>query len=292
MEGSVATEIILPISMGIIMLGMGLSLTLEDFRNVVRFPKAALLGLCNQLIVLPAIAFTLATLTNMPAEMAIGLMIIAACPGGATSNLITHIAKGEIALSITLTAISSTITVFTIPLIISFALVHFGNNSGLEVELPILKTVTQIMGITILPVSLGMVIRRVKRKFAYQMERPVRIASLVIFLMVAIGIIIAEKDNIAPYFRAAGLSVILLNLVTMLIGYLTAKSLRLKLNQVITITIESGVQNAVLAMVIAASILKQPDMAIPAAVYSLVMLFSGGFMMWRFGRRSALHTKP
>ncbi len=271
--------------MGIIMLGMGLSLTIEDFKNIARYPKAVFLGLGNQLIMIPLVAFLLASLMRLPPEMAIGLMIVASCPGGATSNLITHVSKGDIALSVTLTAISSTITVFSIPIIISFALAHFGSNTDLEVQLPILKTIGQIMVITILPVSLGMTIRYFKTDFAIRMDRPVRIASIVIFLLVAVGIIIANRDNIVPYFKAAGGAVMALNIGTMCIGYFTARALGLKLNQIITITIESGVQNAVLAMVIAMSILYQPNMAIPAAVYSLFMLISGGFMMWRFGRR-------
>lgn len=286
MESSIATEIILPLSMAIIMLGMGLSLTIADFRNVVKFPKAAVLGLSNQLLVLPIIGFAIAALFKLPAEIAVGLMIIASCPGGATSNLITHVAKGDTALSITLTAISSLITVISIPLIISYSLVYFAENSGLEVSLPILKTIGQIMGITILPVSIGMTVKRLRNEFALKMERPVRIASIVIFILVAVGIVAANKNNIIPYFQNAGGMVIILNVLTMIIGYTTSRLLRLNLRQTITITIESGVQNAVLAMVIATSILKQPNMAIPAAVYSLFMLFTGGFMMYYFGRRT------
>jgi len=287
MEGSVGTEIILPLSIAIIMLGMGLSLTINDFRNVVKFPKAAVLGLGNQMLILPIVGFILATLFKLSPEMAVGLMIVAACPGGATSNLITHVAKGDTALSITLTAISSSITVLTIPFIISFALVNFASDSDLEVQLPIIKTIIQIMAITVFPVSIGMAVKHFKQGFAVKMERPVRIASIVIFILVAIGIVAVNKDNIIPYFKASGLVVILLNVITMIIGYTSARLLKLSLKQTITITIESGVQSSVLAMVIAMSILKQPNMAIPAAVYSLVMLFTGGFLMWYYGRRTA-----
>ncbi len=285
MEESIATSIILPVSMAIIMLGMGLSLTINDFKNVVNYPKAAMLGLFNQLIILPIMGFLIAIIFKLSPEMAVGLVLVAACPGGATSNLITHVSKGDSALSITLTAISSVITVFSIPLVISFALLYFLNNSDIEVQLPILKTIFQIMGITVIPVGIGMVVKHFNERFAIKMERPVRIASVVILIIVVIGVVAANKANILPYFKTAGLVTILLNISTMLIGFLSAKMFRLNLKQTITITIESGVQSAVLAMVIATTILKQPNMAIPAAVYSLVMLFSGGFMMWYFGKR-------
>ena len=286
MEDSLATSVILPLSLAIIMLGMGLSLTISDFKNIYKFPKAVILGLFNQLIILPLIAFGLAVLFNLPPEIAVGLMIVAACPGGSTSNLITHVSKGDTALSITLTAISSFITVVTIPLIISFALIYFADSGDAVVQLPVLKTIGQIMGITIIPVSIGMMVKHFKNDFALKMEGPVRIASILIFLLVAVGVVIAKKEDIIPFIKTAGLVTILLNVLTMIIGYLTASLFRLNLKQTITITIESGVQNAVLAMVIATSILKQANMAIPPAVYALIMLFSGGFMMAYFGRRN------
>lgn len=290
MEGSIATDVILPVSLAIIMLGMGLSLTINDFRNILNYPKAAILGLTNQLLVLPIIGFALAIVFKLSPEMAVGLMILAACPGGATSNLIAHVAKGDTALSITLTAISSTITVFTIPLIVSYALKYFYSDSDIVIQLPVLRTIIQIMGVTIVPVSIGMIIKKIKNDFAIKMEKPVRIASTVIFILVVVGIVAGQKDNIIPYFKSIGLVTILLNISTMAIGYLTARLLSLNLNQTISISIESGVQNGVLAIVIATSILHQPDMAIPPAVYSLVMLFTGGFMMSYFGNRKEVES--
>ncbi len=285
MENSVLTDVVLPVSLGVIMLGMGLSLVVGDFKRVIQEPRAAFIGLINQLILLPIVGFTLAALFHLSPEMAVGLMIIAACPGGPTSNLITHVAKGDIALSISLTAITSLITVFTIPLILSFALSYFTQNTGTEIQLPIGRTILQIMVITVIPVGIGMTIRHFNRGFAERMERPMRIASTVIFVAVLAGIILANKQHILEYLRSVGLVALVLNLLTMGLGYLISRFFSLNTKQSISITIESGIQNGTLAIVIATTILKQTNMSIPGAVYSLLMFFTSGFLMWYFGRR-------
>ncbi len=287
MENSILTTIILPFSLAIIMLGMGLSLTLPDFKKVFKSPKAAILGLTNQMIIIPIIGFTFASIFGLDPILAVGLMLIAACPGGATSNLITHVAKGDIALSISLTAITSMITVFTIPLILSFSLDYFMNESGTTIELPILKTMLQITGITIIPVSIGMLIKHFKKSFAKKMEKPMRIASTVIFIAVVVGIIIANKEIIYSSFKTIGIVALLLNLATMAIGYFSSRFFKLNLKQSISITIESGIQNGTLAIVIALSILNRMELSIPAVVYSLTMFFTSGFLMWYFGKRKS-----
>jgi BASS family bile acid:Na+ symporter len=288
MGDSILTSVVLPLSLVIIMLGMGLSLMVDDFKRVFEYPKAALIGLTNQLIILPIIGFALAVGFDLAPAMAVGLMIIAACPGGVTSNLITHVAKGDIALSISLTAISSLVTVFTIPLIVSFSLNYFANENGAVIELPILKTILQTMGITVVPVGIGMVIRHFKPGFAEKMERPVRIASTVIFVAVMVGIILGNKELILPALKSVGVVTILLNVLTMGIGFGAARLFKLNLKQSISITIESGVQNGTLALVVAINLLEQNDMSIPPALYSLFMFFTGGFLMWFFGRRTKL----
>ena len=285
MEKSILTSIILPASLAIIMLGMGLSLVLGDFKKIFQYPKAAFVGLANQLFILPIIGFFLCLIFNLPADMAVGLMIIAACPGGPTSNLITHVAKGDIALSISLTAITSIITVFTIPILLSFALSYFTKNSAAPIQLPILNTILQLMVITIIPVSIGMLINNYFPNFAKKMDAPMRVASTVIFIAVLLGIILANKNSIIPSMKEVGSVALALNLATMSLGYYTAKFFKLNLKQSISITIESGIQNGTLAIVIATSILQQTSMSIPAAVYSLLMFLTCGFLMFRFGRR-------
>jgi BASS family bile acid:Na+ symporter len=179
---AILSEVFLPLSLFIIMLGMGMTLTVADFGRIMKFPKAALLGLVNQLVLLPLIGFGLAILFGLPPIYAVGLMVLTACPGGPTSNLITQVCRGNIALSVTLTAIASFVTIATIPLIVSKSLHFFGaTNSETEIALPIVDTILQIMVITVIPISIGMFIRRTRLHFAIRMERPMRIASTVIF---------------------------------------------------------------------------------------------------------------
>ncbi|MGH1362731.1 MAG: bile acid:sodium symporter family protein [Calditrichia bacterium] len=285
MESSVLTSVVLPLSLAIIMLGMGLSLVIDDFKRVFQYPTAALVGLTNQLVLLPLIGFALAVAFNMEPMLAVGLMILASCPGGTTSNLITHVARGDIALSISLTAIASLITVFTIPLIVSLSLEYFVNDGTTYIELPIFKTLLQIMGITIIPVSIGMLIRHYKPNFSDRMERPMRIASTVIFVLVVLGIIAANRGIILDALKTLGMVTLGLNVITMTLGFYSARFFKLNLKESISITIESGIQNGTLAIVIATTILQHNDMSLPAAIYSLVMFFTAGFLMWFFGRR-------
>ncbi|HCK14889.1 TPA: bile acid:sodium symporter, partial [Candidatus Poribacteria bacterium] len=172
MEESVVTKVFLPIALAVIMLGMGLSLTTDDFKRVMIYPKAAVLGMLNQLILLPIVAFVYAKIFPLSPELAVGLMILAICPGGVTSNLISHISKGDTALSITLTAISGVITVITIPFILSFSLEHF-MAEGEKISLPIGRTILQIFVITIIPILMGMSIRFLAESFADKMGKPV-----------------------------------------------------------------------------------------------------------------------
>ena len=284
MEPSVLTTVILPASLFVIMLGMGLSLTLQDFQNVLRYPKAFAIGMFNQLILLPFIAYVLLLIFPLSPIMAVGFMLIAACPGGVTSNLITHVSKGDTALSISLTAVTSFITVITIPLIVSFSLSHFLGDSQ-AIELPVGKTVLQIFVITVLPVSIGMFLKRRYPAFANRMERPARTASTVLFVLIFLGIVAANLDILKDSILELGLSTLSLNIATMASGYLIARLFRLNIPQTLSITIESGIQNGTLAIVIASTILLNDEMSLPGAIYSLPMFLTGGILMYVFGRR-------
>lgn len=284
MEASILTNVVLPASLFIIMIGMGLSLQVEDFARIVRYPKAVSLGLINQLVLLPLIGLGLCYVFGLPPMLAVGMLLLASCPGGATSNLISYVAKGDIALSVTLTAISSTITVFTIPLWVSWGLEFFLGESR-PIELPILQTMGQIFGITALPVSIGMLVRARNLSFAERMERPMRIASTVIFVLILAGIVVSEWQTLIDALPILGPSTFTLNLLTMGLGWLLAKWFGLNLAQSITIAIESGIQNGTLAIVIASSILFMPELSLAAAIYSIAMFLSGGVLMWWFGRR-------
>jgi BASS family bile acid:Na+ symporter len=279
------SKVFLPISLAIIMLGMGMTLILDDFKRIFKFPKAIFIGLTNQLILLPIVGFLLAILFNLDPTMAVGLMILASCPGGPTSNLITQVCKGNIALSVTLTAFASFISILLIPFILSFVLQYFDTNTVATIQLPIVDTILQIMVITVIPITVGMIIRKYKANFAKRMEKPMRTASTVIFILVFIAVLIANKSMLIDGMKEAGLVTLLLNLITMALGYFTAKIFKLDLKSRISIMIESGIQNGTLAFVIAASILNDVEMGIPIGVYAIWMFITGGFLMWFFGRK-------
>lgn len=280
-------KIFLPISLAIIMLGMGMTLVPNDFKRIFIFPKAILIGLTNQLILLPIIGFLLAILFNLEPVFALGVMILASCPGGPTSNLITQVCKGNIALSVTLTAFASFISILIIPFILSFSLNYFGEKADTVIKLPIIDTILQIMIITVIPILLGMMVRNYKQNFAERMEKPMRKASTVIFILVFTAIVIASTDKIVSGIQDVGIVTLLLNIVTMSLGYFTAKIFKLNKVDSISITIESGIQNGTLAIVIAASVLNNAEMAIPGGIYAIWMYVSGGALMWHFGRKKA-----
>lgn len=286
MEPSILTDIILPIALAIIMLGMGLSLVIDDFKRVLLFPKAISIGLVNQLLILPIVGFTLASLFPIKPELAVGLIILAACPGGVTSNLISHVSRGDTALSITLTAISSMLTILTIPFIINIGLEQF-MDEGKKIQLDVVKTIKTIVAITIVPVAIGMFIRAKASNFAQKMDKPVKVASTIFLALIIAGIIVKEKENILSFFQQVGLISLSLNALTMLIGFYSAKIFKLNLAQSISVSIESGVQNGTLGIFIALSILKNSEMSITPAIYSLIMFGTAGFMMYYFGRRSS-----
>ncbi len=280
---TIITQIFLPISLAIIMFGMGLTLVVGDFARLFTYPKAVIVGLCNQLIFLPLIGFSIILLFDLSSSMAIGIMILALCPGGPTSNLITQVSRGNIGLSVTLTALASLITVFTIPIILSKAITYFTGETGVVIELPIVQTMLQILIITVIPVSIGMVIRKKNEGFALRMERPMRTASTVLFVIIFLLVMIANKDLIVQAMKEVGLATLLLNLSTMALGYITARAFRIKGKSQISITIESGIQNGTLAFVIATTILNNVEMGLPTGAYSIWMFITGGILMWRLG---------
>jgi BASS family bile acid:Na+ symporter len=282
----ITSKVFLPLSLAIIMLGMGMSLIPTDFTRIIKYPKAILIGLTNQFIFLPIIGFSLAIAFNLSPVMAVGLMILAISPGGPPSNLITQVCKGNIALSVSLTAISSIVSILTIPFILSYVLEYFGSGTNATIKLPILDTIIQIMGITVIPISIGMLIRRFRTNFARRMEKPLRSASTVIFILVFIAVIAANFNIIGSAMKEVGLVTLLFNIITLALGYLTARLFKLNLKSAISITVESGIQNGALAFVIATSILNNIEMGMPTAAYVIWMYITGGILMWQLGKRS------
>jgi bile acid:Na+ symporter, BASS family len=282
MSGEVLKQVALPLALFAVLFGMGLSLVPEDFRRVFRHPKAKLVGLACQLVLLPAIAFALALLFRLPGELAVGLMLLAACPGGATSNVITHLSRGDTALSVSLTAVSSTVCVFTIPWIVGGAMEWFLDGSA-AVSLPFWKTLGQLAIVTILPIICGMAVRAARPALAMRLERPAGIFALV-FLVLIIAAAVAREKDLAHQFVVAGPAAISLNILTLAMGFAAGWAFGLTKPQRITVAIESGIQNGTLALAIALGLLDSARVAMPAVVYSLVMFATGGLMIAVFGR--------
>jgi bile acid:Na+ symporter, BASS family len=278
MQDSILTAVFLPLALAFIMLGMGLSLTIKDFKNIFVYPKAMILGLTNQLILLPIFGFAIAQLFGLTGALAVGVMILAACPGGATSNLITHLSRGDIALSISLTAVSSFITIITIPIIVNFAIYYFGEEGS--ITLPVFETIIQIMGVTVVPVSIGMFLKKRFPILAIKADRPVRVASAVIFSAVLIAAILKERDSILEFFILTGPGMLSLNLLSLVVGFFLATVFLLPKRQRLTISIESGIQNGTLGIMIAATLLKNSEMTIPIAIYSLIMFITSAAIIF------------
>ncbi len=285
MESSVLTELFLPFSLAVIMFGMGLSLRIEDFKRILIYPKAVGIGLLNQLVLLPIVAFGIANLFDLPAELAVGLMILAVCPGGATSNLITHLAKGDAALSITLTAFSSVITVFTIPFLVNYSIGHF-IPGGEARQLEVVGTVVSVLLITIIPVALGMLVFAKGPKLAAKLDLPFRRISAIFFVVIVLAAVLKEKENLVRYFVEAGPAALALNVATLALSFGIAKLVKLPFRQGLTIAIESGIQNGTLGITIAATLLMNSVMTIPSAIYSLIMFGTAALVIF-FGNYKA-----
>jgi BASS family bile acid:Na+ symporter len=285
MQSSVLTELFLPFSLAVIMFGMGLSLRIEDFKRILIYPKAVGIGLLNQLVFLPIIAFGIANLFELPAELAVGLMILAVCPGGATSNLITHLAKGDAALSITLTAFSSVITVFTIPFLVNYSIGYF-IPGGEAQQLEVVGTVVSVLVITIIPVALGMLVFAKVPKLAAKLDLPFRRISAIFYVVIVLAAVLKEKENLVRYFVEAGPAALALNVATLALSFGIAKLVKLPFRQGLTIAIESGIQNGTLGITIAATLLMNSVMTIPSAIYSLIMFGTAALVIF-FGNYKA-----
>lgn len=281
MEQSLVTALFLPLALGIIMLGMGMTLTPHDFKRIAVYPRAVLVGVVCQLLLLPVLGFAIASAFDLAPELAVGIMLLALCPGGATSNIISHLAKADLALSISLTAISSVVTNFTIPIFLNLSLFHFMGGEQ-AIQLPILTTILQIFVVTILPVSLGMFIKRRFPAFTEKSLKAVNAVSAGFFVLILLLAIVKERANIIPFFQQAGLPALLLNLSGMVLGYVAGSLLALDVRQRFTVAIETGIQNGTLAIAIALSpaILNNSAMATPAAIYSLLMFVTATIVIF------------
>jgi len=267
---NIVTDVILPLALAFIMFVLGLGLTGADFLRVIKQPRDFFVGSFSQIILLPIIAFLLIKIWPIAPELAIGVMIIAAAPGGVTSNLLTSFAKGDVALSISLTAIISLMCVFTIPLIVLTSVDLLGVSS-VDPNVSLVSMSRDMFLIVTVPVVLGMIVRKISYAITSKLEPLAKKISIALFILVLLGAIAAERENVISYFAQAGLITLVLNVVMMIVAYFIAHLLASGTKQKKCITIECGLQNGTLAIFVATSIFGGGMYVIPAATYSLIM---------------------
>lgn len=279
MESSIVTNLLLPIALGIIMLGLGLSLTVDDFKRVVRYPKAILVGLFIQMFVLTGICFVICVALKLPSALAVGMMLLAASPGGATANIYSHLAKGDVALNITLTAVNSVLSLLTLPIIVGFALQYFMGNE--QIVPPPFKKVIEVGVIILGPVIVGMLIRARAVTFAAKMEKPIRLFSVLLLAGLVVAAVAQSWALVVTSFATIGFACLLFNLASLGVGYAVPRALKLPKRQAVAIAMEIGIHNGTLAIFIAINIVGNNAMSIPAAIYSLIMFLTAAlFAAW------------
>jgi len=276
---------IAPIALALIMLALGLGLTIKDFTRVVKQPKDFIVGLICQLILLPIIAFILIKILNTPIELALGVMIIAAAPGGVTSNVMTKFANGDVALSISLTAIISLLSIITVPFIV-FKSADLLNIDYLSKNISMSSIAIKMFLVVTLPVFLGMVIRKFATEFIVNKTILIQRISILLFVIVFLSIWIEEWDNIISFLSRAGLITLILNLTMMIIGFFVAKYFATGIAQQKCISLECGLQNGTLAVFVATQIFNDVAYMIPTAAYALVMYITGFIFIYILRRSS------
>jgi BASS family bile acid:Na+ symporter len=269
MQASILTDLLLPLSIGIIMFGLGLSLTWDDFKRVARYPFAVGFGLFLQVVLLPFAAALIAIALRLPPDLALGLMLVAAAPGGATANIYSHLAKGDVALNITLTAVNSVLALLTLPIVINLSLEYFFG-AGQYVPPPHRKIV-EVAAIILIPVLIGMFVRSRSEAFAKRMEKPIKIFSVLVLAILILAAIYIERGKLLDSIVAVGLACLLFNLISMVTGYLAPLALRLPERQAIAITMEIGIHNTALAIYVALNVLNNPAASLVPGIYTLCM---------------------
>lgn len=284
MSDSVFILVLLPISLFVILFSLGLALTLDDFRRVMVYPRGVAVGMANLLFISPVLAVGLALLFQLPPELAVGMVLLGASPGGTTANMLTHLAKGDTALSLTMTAISSVAAVFTVPILLDLSTQWFMNGEA-QYEIAMTPIVMKILLITLLPLSIGMIVRSRATQWAIHFEPLVKKIATIFFVLVVFVVLWSEQEHIFGNIASVGLAVLCLNVLAMAVSYGSSKLVGLDGPQATAISIELGVHNTTLAMAVGAMV--SASMIIPAAVYSLFMFFTAGaFAKWMHSRNS------
>lgn len=265
---SALTTVGLPLALGIIMFGLGLSLTVADFRRVAQHPKVMVIALGCQLLLLPLVCFGLVTVFDLPPLLAIGMMLLAASPGGTSANLFSHLFRGDVALNVTLTAVNSVISIVTLPLITNIAIDYYDRDDTVGLQF---GKVLEVFAIVLVPVAIGMLVRARAASFAERMDRPVRIGSAVILAVLVVGILVGERDNVSGYLADVGLAAAAFCAISLVTGYAVPRAAGVRDDQAIACSMEIGVHNGTLAIYVAVEVLDSTQISVPAAVYSIIM---------------------
>ena len=293
-ESNVIIDVVLPVSLAFIMFSLGIGLTLEDFSLIFREPKAFGIGMANQMVVLPLMGFAVATLAGLEGELAVGLIILACCPGGVTSNIITKLARGDTALSISYTAVVSVVTVISLPIIVGLSMDHFMGGSNADFE--VLGLGLQMFVLTALPVALGMGFRSYRSDWADTIEGGVSRAAAVLFVIIVLAAIASEWDTLMDNIGTLGPAVIGLNVIMLTIGYQSAKMLDLEAVRATTVAIESGIQNASVGITVGGLIMAPAagetlsTLSLPSGVYGVLMYIVTLPFVWWISQRSVISS--
>ncbi len=284
MSNAIFTTVLLPLALVIIMTSLGVALTVQDFKRVLVYPKGVAIGMANLLVVAPALAFGLAYLFRLPPELAVGVVLLGCAPGGTMANMLTHLARGDTALAVTMTAVSSALSVITIPIFLSIAMRVFMDSSQAPPELT--PIVVKILMITLAPLSFGMAIRGFFPVLAGKLEKPLKALAIGFFVLVVIAAIYGERHNIWELIQAVGAAVITLNVAAMSISYGSSRFWNLDSRQSTAVAIELGVHNTTLSMAVGGMVAMA--MTIPGAVYGVFMFVTAGLFAYFMARRNAV----
>jgi BASS family bile acid:Na+ symporter len=282
----------LPFALGVVMFGLGLALTVGDFRLVGRHPKAVVVSLLCQVVLLPVICFGLVLAFRLPPALAVGMMLLATSPGGPTANLYSHLFGGHVALNVTLTAINSVLVVVTMPVVVNLSAGYFLSGEA-DIGLPLGK-VLQVFTIVLVPVAVGMLVRAQAPKVAQWLNRPVRVLSVVVLVVVISAVLYGARNDLADYFVAVGLAVLVFNIVSLLLGYGVPRLAGIEHRAATAAGFEIGIHNTAFAITVALSpaLLNNAEMAIPGTAYGIVMFFTAAGFGWLITRRRAQQSDP
>jgi bile acid:Na+ symporter, BASS family len=284
MEASIITDLLAPSALGAIMFGLGLGLTVDDFTRVVRYSRAVLVGLVTQTVLLTLVAYGVSRAFQLEPRLATGLMLLAASPGGAAACLFSHLARGDVALNLTLTGLNSALALVWLPLVVTASMAHF-MGTGHYVPPP-LHDLVRVALIVVLPVGAGMIVRAIAPAFCDKAEQPTRILAILVLAGLVATLFWHAGSSLVPYFAVTGAATITFNVLSLATGYVVPRLARLSRPQSIAISLEVGMHNAGLAIVFALSVLRDSTIAVPAVVYGVIMFITGGLFAAWLSRRT------